>query len=353
VPSNGRTTMAEIAEQSGVSLSTVSLVLREKPGVGHDTRQRVLEVARDLGYIPKKQASPYAATVTNIGMIVKADPDRVPQANKFYSHVVAGIETACRRRQVNLLYATMTVDEDSYPLELPRLLLEANSADGLLLVGAFLNEALIQLVEHRSTPIVLVDAYAPSDMYDTVVSDNFAGAFKAVTHLIEHGHRQIGLVGSHPDAYPSIQERERGYIQALEDHDISDHFVAEGHIIRAEEIAEATTDLLRSNPQITAIFAVNDEVAITTMDVARNLGRRLPDDLSIVGFDNIDLADCVSPALTTMHVDKLGMGRLAVQLLVNRIEHPESSPVRAVVRPRLVERSSIRRVRSRDRGPVP
>lgn len=344
MPPNGRTTMADIAEQSGVSVSTVSLVLREKPGVGLDTRRRVLQVARDLGYIPQNQTASYTPALTNIGLILKADPDSVPQANKFYSHVVAGIEMACRRRHVNLLYATMTVDEDSYTLELPRMLVEEDTADGLLLVGAFLDEPLIRVVDRRSTPIVLVDAYATWNVYDAIVSDNFSGAHQAVTHLIRHGHRHIGLVGSHPKAYPSIQERRSGYVQALEENDISDCYVAECHNINTEEIIEATTVLLRHNPQITAIFGVNDEVAITVMDVARDLGRHVPDDLSIVGFDNIDLAACVSPPLTTMHVDKIGMGRLAVELLVNRIEHPESSPVRATVRPNLIERSSVRTI---------
>jgi LacI family transcriptional regulator len=342
VTANDRITMAEIAEQSGVSLSTVSLVLRDKPGIGSDTRQRVLEVARDLGYIPKKPAVPYTPALTNIGLILKVDPDTVPQVNKFYSHVVAGIEETCRRRQVNLLYATMAVDEDSHPLELPRILVDGDAANGLLLVGAFLNEALIRIVERRSMPIVLVDAYTTLDRYDTVVSDNFAGAFQAVAHLIQYGHQHIGLVGGHPQAYPSIRERHSGYLKALADSGISDHYVAECHIVDTEEIVETTTALLRDNPQITALFGVNDDVAITVMDVARDLGRQMPDDLSIVGYDDIDLADCVSPSLTTMHVDKVGMGRLAVQLLFNRVEHPESNLVRVAIRPRLVERNSVR-----------
>lgn len=340
--SSRRVTMAEIAEQSDVSLSTVSLVLRDRPGVGSATRRRVLEVARDLGYIPKNQTTPYASALANIGLILKADPDSVPQANKFYSHVVAGIEMACRRQQVNLLYATMTVDEDSYPLELPRILVEDDAAEGLLLVGALLDETLIRILDRRSTPIVLVDAYATLDQYDAVVSDNFSGAYQAVTHLIQHGHRHIGLVGSHPEAYPSIEERRNGYTRALKDNGISARYIAECHIVNAEEIVEAASVLFGQNPQITAIFCVNDEVAITVMDVAPDLGRRVPDDLSVVGFDNIDLADCISPALTTMHVDKVGMGRLAVQLLANRIEHPESSPVRVTIRPRLIERYSVR-----------
>jgi LacI family transcriptional regulator len=344
VPSNERITMAKIAEQSGVSLSTVSLVLRDKPGVGSDTRERVLEVARDLGYIPKKLTSPYTPALTNVGLILKADPEYVPQPNRFYSHVVAGIEMACRRQHVNLLYATLTVDEASHPLELPRLLVEEDSTDGILLVGAFLNEALIQVVDRRSAPIILVDAYARSDVYDAIVSDNFAGAYQAITHLIRHGHRHIGLVGSHPHAYPSIEERQSGYEKALDDHDISEHYIAECHIVNTEEIVEATTALLQRTPQITALFGVNDDVAITAMEVARDLGRRVPDDLSVVGFDNIDLAGCVSPSLTTIHVDKMGMGRLAVQLLVNRAEYPEASPVKVVVCPRLVERNSVRTI---------
>ncbi|MBN1886343.1 MAG: LacI family DNA-binding transcriptional regulator [Thermoflexales bacterium] len=333
--------MADVAKQCGVSLTTVSLVLRGKSGVSSDTRHRVLEVAKLLGYIPRNVTVPSASTLANIGLILKADQDRASRLNQFYSHVIAGIEMACRQRQLNLLYATMTVDEDSYPLELPRVLVQEDTADGLLFVGAFLNETLIQMADRHSAPIVLVDAYARPDVYDAIVSDNAAGAYQAVTHLIQRGHRHIGLVGYHPKAYPSVQERYSGYVQALEEHGVSERYVAECHIVNVQEIAQATAAMLRQNPHITAVFGVNDEVALTVMDVARELDRRLPDDLSVIGFDDIDLAGCVSPALTTMHVDKVGMGRLAVQLLINRIEHPDSGLVKIAVRSHLIERESV------------
>jgi DNA-binding LacI/PurR family transcriptional regulator len=333
--------MAQIAELSGVSLATVSLVLRDRPGVGPETRQRVLEVARELGYLPPKLSAPYTPPLSSVGLILKADPLDVPQPNKFYSHVVAGIEQACRRQNINLLYATLPVDEDSYPLELPRILTEEDSTDGLLLVGAFVSEALGQVVERHSVPIVLVDAYAVADVYDAVLSDNRAGAYRAVSYLIERGHRQIGLVGYHPNAYPSIEERRDGYRQALADRGIADQYVAECHIINTEEIAQATAELLRRHPHITALFGVNDDVAIAVIETVRQLGRRVPEDLSVVGFDDIDLAGCVSPSLTTLHVDKVGMGRLAIQLLINRAERPEASPVKALICPRLVERQSV------------
>jgi LacI family transcriptional regulator len=342
--SRSRVTMADIAERSDVSLSTVSLVLRDKPGVGPDTRQRVLDTARDLGYIPKTSNTQHRSALTSIGLILKAEAGLVPQANRFYSHVVAGIEAACRQAHINLLYATLPVDEDSYPLELPRILLEGDTADGLLLVGAFLDETLAQVVERQLSPIVLVDAYSSSNRYDAIVSDNFNGAYQAVSYLVRQGHRHIGLVAGHPQAYPSIQERRRGYIQALEDKGIRERYFADCHLTNREEILSATAELLQGNPQLSAVLGANDEVAITVMEAAHRLGLHVPGDVSVIGFDDIDLADCVSPGLTTMHVDKVGMGRLAVQLLVNRITYPESGPATVVIRPHLVERSSVRSI---------
>jgi LacI family transcriptional regulator len=342
MPPHNRVTLSKIAEQSGVSLSTVSLVLRDKPGVGTATRQRVLGIAKELGYLPKNGIQ-HRSSLTNVGLILKSEPGLTLQTNLFYSHVLAGIEMACRQWQFNLLYATLPVDRDSYPLELPRVLMEEDTADGLLLIGAFLDNTIARVVERRSTPIVLVDAYAASDLYDAVVSDNFKGAHYAVTYLIQRGHWHIGFIGSHPHVYPSIQERQRGYVQALQDNEISDHYFADCHL-DPEEALDATADLLRQNPQITALFATNDEVAIAAMETVQALGRRIPEDISIIGFDDIDPAQSTQPPLTTMHVDKIGMGMLAVQLLVNRVEYPESNPVTAVIHPHLVERQSVQSI---------
>lgn len=336
-----RVTLEDIARQSNVSLATVSLVLRDKPGINDETRQRVLDVARALGYRRRMPADLAAAQgLQQVGLLNKVRVDDQPQHNQFYAPVVAGIEAACRRQQINLLYATVPVDTDNHPQELPRMLLE-NELDGLLLVGAFVDSTIARLMERRTTPTVLVDAYAAENCYDSVVSDNFHGAYEAVSHLIERGHRHIGLAGSLPSAYPSIEERRRGYIQALRDHAIAQPYFADSHI-QTKETTDATTELLRRCPHITAMFCCNDMVAIAVMQAAQALGRRLPDDLSIIGFDNIELAEHVTPALTTMHVDKVIMGRLAVQLLMNRAEFPTMSCVTAVLRPTLVERQSVR-----------
>jgi LacI family transcriptional regulator, galactose operon repressor len=336
-----RVTIEEIARQSGVSLATVSLVLRDKPGITEETRRRVIDTARSLGYQRRPQAGSVALLdLQQIGVIVKTRPDDQPQANPFYAPVLAGVEAMCRKSQINLLYATVPVDLDNHPLALPRMLLE-DQIDGVLLVGAFVDHTIEHMLRQRNTPVVLVDAYATEQCYDAVVSDNFRGAYEAVSYLVQRGHHHIGMVGSLPNAYPSITERRRGYVQALVDHQISGRYFADSHIDMAE-VAAATGDLLRREPQITALFCCNDATALSAMRAAQAGGWRTPEDLSIVGFDDIDLAAHVVPALTTMRVDKIGMGRLAVQLLANRAEFPNAACATVVLRPTLVERESVR-----------
>lgn len=336
-------TMEAVAQLSGVSLSTVSLVLRDKPGINSETRKRVLEAAKAIGYQRKYLTDRQAAqALTHIGLVMKARETDAPQANQFYSHVMAGIEATCRKQHINLLYATIPVDENNHPTELPRLFSDAQ-VDGVLLVGAFADETLTKVSSEKSLPLVLVDAYAPNHAYDSVVSDNVRGAYEAVSYLIQHGHRYIALVGSLPNAYPSIDGRRTGYLQALQAHGITDTYFADSHWI-IDEAFEATQALLRQHPQITAIFGCNDDSALGAMRAVHLAGRSVPNDMSIIGFDDIDLARHVIPTLTTMNVDKVLMGRLAVQLLANRVETPEASTVTTIIRPRLIERHSVARL---------
>lgn len=341
--SRSKVTITDIARASDVSPATVSLVLRDKPGIGDETRQRVLDVAQTLGYAykPSVQATPYETK--NIGMIIKTRPDELsPQANYFYAPVIAGIELVCRQQQMNLMYATLPVDETNNPLGLPRLLKDEKS-DGILLVGMLVNDQLAAALERLNVPVVLVDGYAPNHEYDAVVSDNFTGAYEATQYLIDHGHQRIGLVGSNNQSYPSIAERRRGYQQAMVDAALNPYFIDSG--LNTEEVAVAVTKLFNKGTKLTAFLGANDEVAIAAMRAAQAAGCHVPKDISIIGFDNIALAEHISPALTTMRIDKTGMGRLAMQLLLNRIDFGEASIVRTVIRPNLIERESVARLK--------
>lgn len=335
-------TITDIARDSGVSPATVSLVLRDKPGISSETRQRVLAAALSLGYISNIPSPTPRPKVSSLGLLMKAGPNDPPLANNFYTPVLAGIEAYCRRHQIHLFYAHIPVNEDNNILEAPRLLLD-QPADGLLLVGAWLNQSIVQVWQPQSKPLVLVDAYATIDQFDAVITDNTAGAYQATNYLIEQGHQAIGLVGSLPKTYPSIQERREGYIQAITEHNLPPHFIDSR--LYVNEAVPATLTYLKQHPDITALFCCNDEIAIDLMVALRSQGRQIPDDLSVVGFDNIALCEYITPTLTTMRVDKMGMGHQAAQLLVNRIENPDAGYMKTIIRPSLIERQSVKRKR--------
>jgi len=166
----------------------------------------VFEIARTLGFKPKVrpcvQGQRARSPLRNPGLILKVDHNLLPGANPFYLHVMAGIEAVCRREKINLLYATLPVDDNNVPVEIPRLLTEQH-ADGLLLVGTFVDSASGTLFMARQEPVVLVDAYSSGQEYDAVLSDNLGGARDAVSYLIERGHRRIGLIGGTPRHTPA------------------------------------------------------------------------------------------------------------------------------------------------------
>ncbi|MGC9398365.1 MAG: LacI family DNA-binding transcriptional regulator [Anaerolineae bacterium] len=333
-------TLRDIAQESGYSLASVSLALRNKPGVSEATREHIWRVAKALGYpLEEENESRPVVPPENLGLIVKSEPESPPRANPFYSCILAGIEDACRQAEINLLYARISVNANNYPVQIPPLLSNEN-LDGLFIIGAFLNDDFTVRVGALKVPVVLVDAYAVSADYDAVVSDNFSGAYTAVRYLIEKGHRHIGMLGGCQSTYPSLKERRRGYEQALRDHGISDVYLTRCSL-RPDEAFTATQELLEAYPQITAIFGCNDEVSIAAIQAARRMGRRVPEELSIIGYDDIDFAQYVSPPLTTMHVDKVMMGREAVRLLLWRLEHPAASYVTVTVHSPLRERSSV------------
>ncbi|MGH2559194.1 MAG: LacI family DNA-binding transcriptional regulator [Thermomicrobiales bacterium] len=336
-----RVTIEDIARESNASPTTVSLVLRDKPGIGTETRQRVLEAARQLGY--RRRAISRVETtkeVLNVGLVVRSRSrsreDQLPGVNPFYSWVMIGVEAAARAHQMNLLYATLPVDEENRPLDLPRHLL-GQSLDGILLIGSFADETVAEVAGSRTTPIVLVDAPARAHPYDAVVSDNEGGAYTAVRHLIDRGRRHIALIGPFTELDPNFSQRREGYLRALREHALT----AYERPVVSNDILAAVAALLEVHPDVTAFFGANDKYAIGAMRAARDLGRHVPDDLSVVGFDDVELSNQTTPRLTTMAVDKVSMGRLAVQTLTNRLAWPDSAKVVTMLQPSLLVRESV------------
>jgi len=339
--------MTDIARESGLSLSTVSLALNDKPGLPIETRLKVMEVARELGYQIRSTPATQSTMVKTIGMLVKrSQGDEVPPStNIFFSHVIAGIEEACRRENIALMYSSLSVDIHNNSLDVPRLIHEQN-LDGLLLVGNFVDDRLDTALHERGLPVVLVDAYSASGQYDSVVTDNAEGAYMAVEYLLRKGHQHIAFLGSYPDTKLSFRYRRQGYNQALADHGITERYYGNCAHNDLEAIISTTRRLLTENPQITAIMGCNDQVALISMHGVLEVGKRVPEDISIIGFDNSSNAEISIPPLTTMNIDKESMGRLGVQLLINRAENPLQANVTLYLHAYLIERQTVKEIKN-------
>ena len=333
-----KVTLADVARETGVSPAAASLAIRGEPGVSRETRDRVLATARRIGYRGVSHASARRMKSVTIGLIIKAPVGDAPEANRFYAPVMAGIEELCRVRDIDLLFAAMPVDNDYHPLDVPRLVTD-RATDGLIIIGAHLSRGTAAALVDWP-PSILVDAYAEDASVDSIVSDNVGGARTAVEHLIARGHREIAMVGARPDSFPSVVQRRRGYEQAMLEAELRPRAIEVAHV-PPEAAGAAAVEYVRANPDVTAIFAANDAVAVETVRAAQRADIAVPRGLSVVGYDDIDLARFITPQLTTMAVDKLGMGRLALTLLLHRLEFPGDALVQAVARTSLVERGSV------------
>jgi DNA-binding LacI/PurR family transcriptional regulator len=331
--------LADVAAAADLSPAAASLALHGKPGVSDATRERVLEAAARLGYLPPSTMSGRTRDPVTVTLVIRALPEARPAANVFYGPILSGIEERCRGLNIRLMFATMPVDEHNHPLYVPPSVAERRT-DGLIIVGADFGRGTAPLLGAGKLPAVLVDGYAEDDALHSVDIDNVYGARAAVRYLLDRGHREIALVGTAPDAYPSVRERRVGYQQVLAEAGLTPHYVDVPYYDH-EQAASAAVQYVLAHHEVSAIFCANDLVAITFVQLARAAGISIPDRISVVGFDDIDLAAMITPSLTTMAVDKIGMGRLAVTLLLHQLEMERSCATTTLIKPTLVERETV------------
>ena len=325
-----RATLSDIADRAGVSLAAASLALRGKPGVGDGTRRRVVEIAREMEY----RTRPTSVRAGSIGLLVKSRPDDVVATNRFYGPVIAGVTAACTAAGLDVRLDALPVDEHFNPIDGSRLV-ESGEVDGVLVLGAYLSAGAARLLGRL--PAVLVDGYgADPSSFVSVVSDNVGGTASATARLLGLGHRRIALVGTTPDAFPSIAERRLGYTRAMAAARLEPHYI-DGQHDHPDPCVEAAVATLGRRGAPTAFVAANDDVAIELLGHLRD---RVPREVSLVGFDDVEAATKVRPRLDTVAVDKQAMGRLAVSMLRHRIAHPQDPVFTAVQRTSLVVRET-------------
>lgn len=334
------TIINEVAREAGVSISTVSKALNNKKGVGEFTREKVLNICRQLDYTPPKMENPELLKPTgNIGYIMTRKHGPLFY-NPFYLHIISGVEMEVEKNNFNLLFSTLK-SGTAYRQKIPDVV-KQHKIDGVILAGADIEPALIKKLEEICFPTVLVDNVIESEKIDYVVADNHSGAREAVEFLISRGHREIAFV-SGPREHPSFEERFNGYKMALIENNIS----LEKDLIHTVPISDTMgTEIARkmlNNRKIPrAIFAANDKTALNIMQVFKGNGVNIPRDVSLIGFDDIDIAQYLTPSLTTVAIDKESMGLEACHKLISRLNNPDKTATKTVIPTRLLERNSVR-----------
>jgi LacI family transcriptional regulator len=337
--------LRDVAQAAGVSLGTASRALNNKSNVLPATRALVLKAASDLGYkLQIRVPTTVASKLNTIGVAMKRDPGELPRLDPFNYMVLCGIEDECERLGINLMYASLPVNEYSHAVTWSSLL-ENDGIDGLIIVGAVLRDPAVTNRIPRSIPIAIVDAFAKDIDCDMIVTNNVQGAYNAVRYLINQGHTRIGLIGSRNSGpeHPSIIERRQGYLKALAEYEIQKSYL-EDSLLHGESAYHATLHLINRAPEITAIFACNDDTAQSVMHAVQDSNLRVPEDISVIGFDDTATAMNTEPPLTTMRVDKELLGALAVRQLYERAVHPDRPPITTMIDTRLVVRGSVAKV---------
>jgi LacI family transcriptional regulator len=335
-PFKSNVTIVDVAREAGVSYSTVSRVVNNFKHVKPATRDRVEAAMKRLGYVANLQARSLAGGRSQvIGMLIYA------LDTSYHMEIVKGVDTEISKLDYDLMLSTThrrKRKESTYVAQLTQ-----GIVDGLLIVLPRNLEAYTGDLYQRGVPYVLIDHEAiDGDLSNTVMATNWQGAYDATTYLIELGHQRIGFVTGTIEV-TSAQERLAGYQTSLRDHDllVDPELICKGDFLE-ESGFEAAQKFLNLEKPPTAGFASSDNCAIGVMKAVIQAGYRVPEDVSIIGFDDVPEASYMRPMLTTVRQPLREMGQLATCILVERLEDPSLQPVQAILPTEIIIRDSCK-----------
>jgi LacI family transcriptional regulator len=329
----GPATLKQIAEATGVHISTASRALdpRKRHLVADKVAKRITKLAQTLGYQPNQVATTLRTGRSRlIGVLL---PDI---ANPVFAPILSGIAEALSVEGYSPIVADAGNDPSLQIAFVDNLLNQR--VDGLILATVSRDDAVVGHCLDRGLPVVLVNRFEFRDRVSSVVSDDERGMQLAVDHLVAIGHRTIGHL-SGPLRTSTGSLRRDGFSRAMALHRLTVHTEEAPHYTR-EAGAVPATNLLTRIPGISAIVAANDLLALGTFDAIRKLGLRCPEDISVVGHNDMPLVDLVSPPLTTVRIEHRDMGRGAAKLLLREIEMRAVTAEHLILQPKLIVRGS-------------
>jgi len=315
-------TLKMVAESAGVSVNTASRAINSKSDINEETKKRVLQVAQELGYVRNATAVALRTRKTGTIGVVIAD-----NRNPFYAELLNGIEVAAREKNYHIILANTQRD---YKKEEEAInLLLTKRVDGLLITPVQDKDEDIKNLLDANIPFVVVGRDFENIEIDAVFNDEVKGGFLATEYLIKKGHKRIALVDGFIYKSPA-KGRLEGYKKALNKYRISlDESLISVGDINIEDGYERTKQMLEKNLDFTAIFTYNDMMAFGSMQAIKEKGLRIPEDIGLVGYDDIQFSSLISPSLTTIRLKKQELGIESVKLLFSRInkEHKKTKKI--------------------------
>lgn len=336
-------TIKDIAKIVGVSCTTVSNVIHGKPGrVSADTIKKINQAIKDLGYVPNMSAR---SLVSNSSKVIAVINHVVTSENKnfmedpFHSIFIGSIESRLRENGYYLMLRTVKTSDDL------NFFLRNWNLDGLILNGVY-EDDFFDILTNINIPIVLIDSYVSNSNICNVGLEDFNGGYLATKYLIDHGHKNIAFASPFIKYTGVVSERFEGYKKALKEANIQ----LNTDIIFEQELDTDTTislgESLSKRDDITAIFATADILAAGIMTGIKKAGKSVPEDISIIGFDDINLCNLISPNLTTIHQDAPLKGELAVNYIIDKLEGKTISNKETILPVKIVERESVATLKS-------
>jgi LacI family repressor for deo operon, udp, cdd, tsx, nupC, and nupG len=333
-------TINDVARAAGVSKGAVSFALNDRPGVGRETRERILAVARDLGWTPSSRARALSVSrALAVGLVIARSPETL-RADPFFPSFIAGVEGVLSERGHALLLQVApdhASERRSY-----RRLADEGRVDGVFVTDLYVDDPRPQLLAELGLPAVVVGPAVADEFWPSLGVDDAPGIRAAVRHLAELGHRDIAHVSGPADMVHG-RSRSEAWAAALEEVGLPRGRCVEGDF-SAEAGARATRELLDGVHPPTAIVYANDLMAMAGMSLALSRGLDVPGDLSISGYDDTEIAAHLQPSLTTVSTDVTGWGRAAATRLLEVVDRRPLTPA-VLAEPRLVVRGST--------GPAP
>lgn len=335
----------ELAKLLGISPASVSLVLNNKPGVSEATRNKVYSAIKELGWedlLP--EAVEEAKTI--LFLVYRKNGSKAegsPYFSQIFSDIIAGVENQAKNCGYKLMI-TYT-DETSIQTEVEKI--RGEQVEGLLLLATEMLKDQMNLFTDMRVPVVIIDNYMESEDMDCVAINNEQGVDAAVSYLISMGHKDIGYLHVNGNANNFI-ERYYGFLRSLREHHLSlrEEFIVEFSSSGGDAVYPQLKGQMGAMKRMpTAFFADNDIIAICAIRVLREMGYRIPEDISLVGFDNINLSEMLDPPLTTIQTPKYAIGCTAVNTLDGRINGRSEGIQKIEMKTGLVERSSVRNLK--------